>query len=205
MARARRRAQHGLPPLNYPTPVQNKDKIVFLVLFGMPLNLHIKRTPWLVRSVKQLGENVLPWTPIHVIVWYELPFPKNATDLMHDYVDGNIEFIKLSPEEWINGDPEHLKPELYHGREKLRWTIGLGDVFNIEYRRMGHWLTVYPFQFALKHGYEYGLKWDDDSYINAPVKYNMLDVLRGKKAEFAYRSQIWDGWGYLAGLAELTR
>lgn len=103
LARARRRAQQGLPPLTYPNPVENKDKIVFLVLFGMPLNLHIKRTPWLIRSVKQLGENVLPWTPIHVVVWYEIPFAANETNLMHDYVDGNIDFLKLSRDEWLEG------------------------------------------------------------------------------------------------------
>lgn len=50
------------------------------------------------------------------------------------------------------GDPEFLKPELHGGQQQLRWTIGLGDVFNVEYRRMGHWLSVYPFQYALKHG-----------------------------------------------------
>lgn len=103
LARARRRAQQGLPKITYPLPVQSKDKIVYLVLFGLPENLHVKRTPWLVKSVKQLGENVLPWTPIHVVVWYQLPLPKNATDLMHDYVDGNIDFIQLSREEWLEG------------------------------------------------------------------------------------------------------
>ena len=54
-------------------------------------------------------------------------------------------------------------------------------------------------------GYEYCLKWDDDSFINAPVQYNMVKFMREKKIEFAYHHTIFDAFGYLAGLAEMTR
>lgn len=78
----------------------------------------------------------------------------------------------------------------------IRLVLALTSAYD---KRLGVCLVYLP------AGYEYGLKWDDDSYINAPVKYNMITLLRSKRTEFAYRTMIWDGWGYLAGLAELTR
>lgn len=171
-------------------------------MFAFKPDLHAKRSQWLLDSCKKLATNVQPWTPIHVIVWYHLPLAPAIVDELFKVLNGNIEFLQLTHEEWEDGDPHFMKKEIRNHHHRLRWTEG---GFPIEYRRMGMWLSMVPFQYALAHGYEYCLKWDDDSFINAPVQHNMVEFLRSKKIEFAYRSMIYDGFGYLAGLAELTR
>lgn len=71
--------------------------------------------------------------------------------------------------------------------------------------RILHGRVVILLSCGVAAGYEYCLKWDDDSFINAPVQYNMVKFMREKKIEFAYHHTIFDAFGYLAGLAEMTR
>lgn len=109
------------------------DTLAITILFAFKGELHAKRGPWLVDSLTKIAHNVQPWTPVHVLVWYQVPLSPNLTSTIHKLLNGSIEFLQLSHSEWEDGDPWFMKKEIRGQRDRLRWTE-MG--FSLEYRRM---------------------------------------------------------------------
>ena len=112
-----------------------------------------------------------------IMLWHEgdvRPKDVPVRELAQEPNAMNIRFcnIKSAPGAW--GKPRHLKKV-----PTMRWVPG--------YRYMIRWyaITIWP---TLKQmGYDFVLRFDDDSYVYSPIRYNMFDVMRKREAVYGWR------------------
>eukprot|EP00924_Labyrinthula_sp_SR-Ha-C_P016018 snap_masked-scaffold_4-processed-gene-16.16-mRNA-1 protein AED:1.00 eAED:1.00 QI:0/0/0/0/1/1/4/0/1358 len=96
----------------------------------------------------------------------------------------SLNIVRLSGKFWeLPGifDTSKLDPE--------RWT---DDSFSVGYRHMCRWYAGLIFEFMGKLGYEYIMRFDEDSFLLSPVEYDIFDFMKKRQLDYGFRNDIFE-------------
>jgi hypothetical protein len=152
--------------------------------------------PILERCLRLVDTHLAPSTPSAVYVFHRLKPPPELLSAAGALLNvTRVRFLELSNADWRLPNGPWTEPS--------RWTLHNSE----DYRIMGHWRLVFPFEFARHVGHTHLLFLDDDSRVLAPPlggSVNMLASLRDAGIDIAYRRLVKDPM-VGRGLAELAR
>ncbi len=174
-----------------------KNRLMIPMLYNFDWDM-ADEVPALKCSLRTLERHLMPNTPTDNFLFVP-PQVADAHDKYPQFVNDalNTYVIAIPPTVWKF--PNYTRKEI---ASWTSWSLG----FSHDYRKMGHFRLAFQFFFARDLGYKYLFQFDSDSYVNQPVKMNLVQHLREKdywmtnKPFFFYEVQ-----GYQVGLAEITR
>jgi hypothetical protein len=174
-----------------------EDRLAVMILFtsGLLEEHNPQRVKYLRCSLKKLLAFMQPTTPLDIYVWVKTQ--PGETLIIPDWLAAipRVNVMEVVPSTWLV--PCGLK-------DKSEWTFH--SSYSLDYYLMGRWRLAFSFDFIKAMGYAYSMQFDDDSILNAPVTYNIVDTCRkGGLYMAAFAHPLREVPGAVNGLPELTR
>ena len=144
----------------------------------------------MMRSIRLLAKNFLPWSPADIIIFHEADFDRSLVD--------SKEVSSL-----LKGRGRHQFAEV----DFSKMHCGLEDLLPWQrgYRHMCHFFANDIFLRPELSGYDYYMRLDVDSYILSKIKYNVFERMKERGWKYVYRLEMNERKGVSVGLLEAVQ
>jgi hypothetical protein len=181
----------------HPTLYPREDRLAIMILFsnGLSEQSNSERIRYLRCSLKKLRAYLMPTTPLDIFVWVRTKHGEAL--VVPEWIESipRVNVMKVEPSTWQV--PCGLKSD-------KEWTMRYR--FDYDYYLMGRWRLTFSFDFVKAMGYAYHMQFDDDSVLNGPVAYNVVNALRqGGSYMAAFFPPVDEIPEVVHGLPELTK
>jgi alpha 1,2-mannosyltransferase len=105
---------------------------------------------------------------------------EDELELRKDGTRNEIHVIMLEEGTKFWSVPQFINQDTYS-----QWVGAPG--FSIGYRHMCRWYAAMLFEFAEQLGYEYVMRFDEDSYILSEIKYDLFEFMKREDKSYAFR------------------
>lgn len=133
------------------------------------------------KSLKLLYKNFNSKYQYDVIIFHSGDFDNKADIADLRFVDGQnrqeIHLVELKGKFW------QVPGFLMHTKEK-DWE---DEQFSTGYRNMCRWYAGLLFEFVDQLGYDYVMRFDEDSYLLSPISYDIFEYMKRNRYQYGFR------------------
>ena len=143
-------------------------------------------------TLRKLERNVAVDTPLVVYIFDLHDLPQGFLHTFGRDLRMRVVENRINANDWNTTNSRAL--------DEKSWSM---RPFTLDYRLMGQWRLIFPFNFCRTQGHEYVLFVDTDSFVMERVGFNIVERMRSRHLNLGFRAILLEAWP--CGLAELAR